>query len=135
MNRLIEKMVISGFVMAWRLAIWPTSTSPSFVKATTEGVSRLPSWFGMTRGLPASMTPTTEFVVPRSMPMTFAIAPPFHPAPSEFRLPGHLRRDRGEGVLQDLLGVLHEEEAQLAPELLRHVPDVSLGDAGERCIP
>jgi hypothetical protein len=34
MNRLIEKMVFSGFVTAWRFATWPTSLSPCFVNAT-----------------------------------------------------------------------------------------------------
>ena len=38
-----ENTVFSGFVMAWRLATWPTRISPSFVKPTTDGVSRLPS--------------------------------------------------------------------------------------------
>gem|GEM_PF-5879526 len=28
MNRLMEKIVFSGFVMAWRLAICPTRTLP-----------------------------------------------------------------------------------------------------------
>src|SRR5688572_11843057 len=69
MKRLIEKMVFSGFVTAWRLATWPTSRSPDLVNATTEGVSRLPSGFVMTTGSPPSMTATTEFVVPRSIPM------------------------------------------------------------------
>src|SRR6185503_12292087 len=76
MNRLIEKMVFSGLVMAWRLATWPTRTSPSLVKATTEGVRRLPSWLGMTTGLPPSSAATTEFVVPRSMPITLPMAYP-----------------------------------------------------------
>ena len=74
MNRLMENTVFSGFVIACRLATWPTRISPSFVKPTTEGVSRLPSWFGITVGLPPSMTATTEFVVPRSMPITFAMS-------------------------------------------------------------
>ena len=74
MNRLMENTVFSGFVMACRLATWPTRISPSFVKATTEGVSRLPSWLGITVGLPPSITATTEFVVPRSMPITFAMS-------------------------------------------------------------
>jgi hypothetical protein len=43
MKRLIEKTVFSGFVMDWRLATWPTNTSPSLVNATTDGVIRLPS--------------------------------------------------------------------------------------------
>ena len=74
MKRLIEKIVFSGLVIAWRLATWPTSRSPSLVNATTDGVRRLPSWLGMTVGSPPSMTATTELVVPRSMPMTFAIS-------------------------------------------------------------
>jgi hypothetical protein len=71
MKRLIEKMVCCGLVMAWRFAGAPTRRSPSFLKATTEGVVRPPSAFGMTTGSLPSMTATTEFVVPRSMPMIF----------------------------------------------------------------
>ena len=48
MKRLIEKMVCLGLVTAWRLATWPTSRSPSLVKATTDGVVRPPSALGMT---------------------------------------------------------------------------------------
>src|SRR5215217_7418567 len=66
-------MVFSGFVTAWRLATWPTSRSPAFVNATTEGVVRPPSWLGITTGEPPSMTATTEFVVPRSIPIIFAM--------------------------------------------------------------
>src|SRR5512132_2994641 len=65
-------MVWVGFVIAWRLAIWPTSRSPSSVKATIEGVVRAPSRFGITCGDPTSMTAAHEFVVPRSIPSTFA---------------------------------------------------------------
>src|SRR5918993_1002292 len=72
MSRLIEKMVCFGLVTAWRLATWPPSRSPSLVNATTEGVVRPPSALGMTTGSPPSMTATTEFVVPRSMPMTLS---------------------------------------------------------------
>src|SRR5450830_398865 len=76
MNRLMEKTVFCGLVTACRFATVPTSRSPSFVKPTTDGVVRPPSAFGMTTGSPPSMTATTEFVVPRSMPMTLsAIAP------------------------------------------------------------
>src|SRR5690348_1957750 len=57
--------------MAWRLATWPTSRSPLFEKATTEGVVRAPSALGMTTGSPPSMTATHELVVPRSIPITF----------------------------------------------------------------
>src|SRR5438874_10855161 len=47
--------------------------------ATTDGVSRLPSLFSSTVGSPASITATTELVVPRSMPITLAILlSPFH---------------------------------------------------------
>src|SRR5437762_11072016 len=76
MNRLIENTVFSGLTAACRRASWPTRRSPDLVKATTEGVVRPPSAFGITTGSPTSMTATTEFVVPRSMPMTLsAIAP------------------------------------------------------------
>jgi hypothetical protein len=34
---------------------------------------REPSWLTRTAGCPPSMTATTEFVVPRSMPMTFLL--------------------------------------------------------------
>ena len=46
MKRLIEKIVLVGFVTACRLAICPTRRSPSFVKPTTDGVVRPPSAFG-----------------------------------------------------------------------------------------
>src|SRR6266540_3801244 len=73
MNRLIEKIVFSGFVTCWRLAGAPTSRWSSFVNATTDGVVRPPSAFGITLGSPPSITAMAEFVVPRSMPITFAI--------------------------------------------------------------
>src|SRR5687768_12187012 len=69
MKRLMLKMVFSGLVMACRLATWPTSRSPLLANATTDGVMRPPSALVMTWGSPPSMTATTEFVVPRSMPM------------------------------------------------------------------
>ena len=69
MNRLMEKTVFSGFVTAWRFATCPTSRSPDFVKATTDGVMRPPSGLVITTGSPPSMTATTELVVPRSIPM------------------------------------------------------------------
>ena len=73
MNRLIEKIVFSGFVTCWRRAGAPTSRCPSFVNATTDGVVRPPSAFGMTVGSPPSRTAIHEFVVPRSMPMVLAM--------------------------------------------------------------
>jgi hypothetical protein len=69
----MAKKVFSGLVTAWRLAGWPTSDSPSAVKATIEGVVRAPSAFSITLGFLPSMTATQEFVVPRSIPITFAI--------------------------------------------------------------
>ena len=49
-SRLMAKIVFSGLVTAWRLAMWPTSRSPSSVKATIEGVVWLPVRLGSTRG-------------------------------------------------------------------------------------
>ena len=69
----MAKKVFSGLVTAWRLAGWPTRLSPSSVKATIEGVVRMPSAFSITLGFLPSMTATQELVVPRSMPITFAI--------------------------------------------------------------
>ncbi len=71
MKRLIEKIVFSGFITAWRFATVPTRRSPDSVKATTEGVVRPPSAFSRTVGSPPSMTATHELVVPRSMPIVF----------------------------------------------------------------
>src|SRR5436189_673619 len=76
MKRLIEKTVFLGLVTACRLATWPTSRSPSLVKATTDGVVRPPSELAMTVGSPPSRMATTEFVVPRSMPITLLIPQP-----------------------------------------------------------
>src|SRR5262249_46117998 len=110
MNRLIEKTVFSGFVMACRLATCPTRISPSFVNPTTEGVRRLPSWFAITVGLPPSTTETTEFVVPRSMPITFGITVcsiPWGRGPyisSSEEPPGPLRDPLLDDVDLDLLG-------------------------------
>src|SRR6516164_6449436 len=74
MKRLMEYTVFSGLVTAWRLATWPTRRSPVFVMATTEGVVREPSWLGITTGSPPCITATTEFVVPRSIPIILLIA-------------------------------------------------------------
>src|SRR5262245_43715241 len=72
-RRLMAKKVFSGLVTAWRLAGSPTNLSPSSVKATIEGVVRMPSAFSITLGFLPSMTATQEFVVPRSIPITFVI--------------------------------------------------------------
>ena len=76
MKRLIEKTVFSGLVTAWRRATVPTRRSPLLEKATTDGVVRPPSEFGMTVGSPPSRTLTQLNVVPRSIPITLAIRLP-----------------------------------------------------------
>src|ERR1700747_1365504 len=73
MKRLIEKTVFCGLVTAWRLATVPTSRSPPLVNATTDGVVRPPSAFSITVGSPPSSTAIHELVVPRSIPIVFAI--------------------------------------------------------------
>src|SRR5260370_39113953 len=65
--------VFSGLVMLWRLAGCPTRTWPSSVKATMDGVVRPPSAFSMTLALFPSITATQELVVPRSIPIAFAM--------------------------------------------------------------
>src|SRR6185437_5366866 len=46
---------------------------PLSVKATTDGVVRLPSALARTLGSPPSIIATHELVVPKSIPITFAI--------------------------------------------------------------
>src|SRR5690349_10770970 len=72
-SRFTAYRVFLALVTAWRLAGAPTRISPSSVYATTEGVVRAPSEFSITLGLPPSMIATHELVVPRSMPMIFAM--------------------------------------------------------------
>src|ERR1700733_2541804 len=55
----------------------PTKRLPSFVYATIEGVVLAPSLLGITFGWPPSMKATTELVVPKSIPIIFAIFHPF----------------------------------------------------------
>ena len=50
----------------------PGAVLPGFVKQP-EGVVRCPSLFSITRGFPPSMIATQEFVVPKSIPIIFAI--------------------------------------------------------------
>jgi len=74
MNRLIEKTVFSGLVIALSLG----DLSHEDLALLREPTNRrrepgCPPVFAMTVGLPPSTTETTEFVVPRSIPMTFAI--------------------------------------------------------------
>src|SRR3954471_1275766 len=73
MKRLIEKIVFCGFGTCCRRAGVPTSRCPSLANATTDGVVRPPSAFGMTVGSPPSSTAMHEFVVPRSIPIVFAM--------------------------------------------------------------
>src|SRR5438093_13478501 len=80
MRRLTAKNVFSGLVTAWRLAGWPVSRSPSSVKATIDGVVRIPSAFSMTFGVLPSITATQELVVPRSIPMTLPMVFPLFAA-------------------------------------------------------
>ena len=73
MKRLADVIVPFAFRIAWRFATWPTRRSPFSVKATTDGVVRDPSAFGITVAWPPSTAAMTEFVVPRSMPAAFGM--------------------------------------------------------------
>src|SRR4051812_35541766 len=77
-KRLAAYTVFSALVMAWRLAMCPTSRFPASVTATTLGVVLYPPRFGMTTGVSPSKIATQEFVVPRSMPITRSILSPSH---------------------------------------------------------
>ncbi len=72
MKRLIEKIVFSGFITAWRLATVPTRRSSLSVNATTDGVVRPPSAFSSIVRLAALDDGHAELVVPRSIPMVRA---------------------------------------------------------------
>jgi hypothetical protein len=69
----MEEMVRSEFVTACLFAGSPTSLSPFFVNATTDGVVLEPSALAITVGLPPSITDTQLLVVPRSIPIIFPI--------------------------------------------------------------
>src|ERR1700681_2725947 len=73
MNRLADEIVPLGLRIAWRRATWPTRRSPCSVKATTDGVVRVPSALGITVGCPPSTAAITELVVPRSIPTALAM--------------------------------------------------------------
>ena len=102
-----------GLVTAWRLATVPTRRSPLCVKATTDGVVRPPSLFSITVGSPPSRTAMHEFVVPRSIPMVFAMCC----AP-----------------LQDLslLGADCSRSGTSAAARIRHIPGAVHGTSGGR---
>jgi hypothetical protein len=69
-------MVFFALVTAWRLAGAPTRTLAVVGVGDDRGVVRAPSEFSITLGLPPSMIATQLLVVPRSMPMIFAIGLP-----------------------------------------------------------
>src|ERR687890_2276086 len=110
MWRLTDRMVRSTLVTACRLATSPTSGSPDFENATTDGVVRPPSALAITVGSPPSRTETTELVVPRSIPtardmccflLSLETVWPGIPTPAGFAQPKRLlcrhraRRDPG----------------------------------------
>jgi hypothetical protein len=73
-NLLIPKMVFCGLVTACLFAGAPTVFSPLARKPTIEGVVLAPSAFSITLILVfPSIMATHEFVVPRSIPITFDI--------------------------------------------------------------
>src|SRR6266704_1003162 len=73
MNRLMPNTVFFGLVTACLRAKSPTKRSLVLDIATIEGVVRAPSAFSIILGAPTSITATAEFVVPKSIPMIFAI--------------------------------------------------------------
>ena len=69
-----EIKVLSELVTACLFAVTPISLSlPSLENATIDGVVLAPSAFAITTGSPFSIVATHEFVVPKSIPITFAI--------------------------------------------------------------
>src|SRR2546421_9997376 len=70
-------MVCAGLSARIRTAGCPTSGSPSVGKWTTDGVNRAPFLSAIRIGNPASITPMSELVVPRSMPtISFIVIDP-----------------------------------------------------------
>jgi hypothetical protein len=68
MRRFTEVMVRVGCRARCRKAGAPTVILPSSAMQTALGVLRLPFSSASRMGKPLSTTPTSEFVVPRSMP-------------------------------------------------------------------
>src|SRR5512139_351631 len=66
-------MVLIGLVTACLLAGSPIFLSPSFKKATIEGVVLRPSLLAITTGSFPSITETQELVVPKSIPIILLI--------------------------------------------------------------
>ena len=73
MKRFTEETVFTGLVTAWFFAALPTTRSPSLRKPTTEGVVRSPSALTRISGWEPSITAIAELVVPKSIPMIFAM--------------------------------------------------------------
>src|SRR6188768_4044713 len=67
-------MVLMESTRRRSLAARPTSTLPLGWNDTTDGMSTLPCSSGMADAWPSLTTATTVLVVPKSMPMTGAIA-------------------------------------------------------------
>src|SRR6185503_5436117 len=112
MKRLMEKTVFLGLVTCWCLAGWPTRISPLSVKATTEGVRRLPWALTRTLGWSPSMMATTLLVVPRSIPIGFAmvLTPTVTPHCTRREASGGLEQPMCHGFLG--VGVAQAEENQ-----------------------
>ena len=70
---LIAKNVFSGFVTPCLFAGCPTNFSSSLPKLIIEGVVLDPSAFSITLGSFPSIIEIQLFVVPKSIPITFAI--------------------------------------------------------------
>src|SRR3989304_6317027 len=93
-----------------------------------DGVVREPSEFSMTLGLPPSMIATQEFVVPRSIPMIFAMAVSLQCAlrvlwecgANSLKLQASL--PRGPGVLRAPARSLARGVARARPALTRRPP-------------
>jgi hypothetical protein len=73
MKRLIDPMVLVGFVTACLFAGSPTLISPPSTNAMIDGVVLFPSELGITTASFPSITETQEFVVPKSIPIILPI--------------------------------------------------------------
>ena len=72
-RRLTDSTVRSGAAAAWLRAWRPTMTAPVSSSPTHEGRMASPSSSTM-EGCPPEMIATSEFVVPRSMPMMVSVS-------------------------------------------------------------
>ena len=68
MSRFTEVTTREGSTSFFSIAGQPTNISPSATNQTADGVSLLPSPSDTKIGNPLSMTPTSEWVVPKSIP-------------------------------------------------------------------